>query len=410
LINEADEARKAAVAAAEAEAKEKAAEAELAEICAREFPLNDGLIYLNHAAVGVWPRRTAGAVQAFAEENMRQGAQDYPRWMQVEQSLRRHLAGFVGATAASEIALLKNTSEGLSLIASGLDWQAGDNIVISDREFPSNRIVWESLAGQGVALKQAALSGDDPEAALIACMDERTRLLSVSSVMFADGFKLDLNRLGAACRERGVLFCVDAIQSLGALRFDAVSCKADFVVADGHKWMLGPEGVAVFYSHPEARDRLKLSQFGWHMVEHAGDFDRPTWQAAKSARRFEPGSPNMLGIFALDASLRLFYEIGMERVEAAILKRSAWLINAVQNDDRLELLSSAKPERMSGIVTFRRKDLDAEGHAALYRHLMQAGVICALRGGGIRFAPHCYTQMQHLQQGLEMACNDASPS
>ncbi|MDQ6965406.1 MAG: aminotransferase class V-fold PLP-dependent enzyme [Mariprofundaceae bacterium] len=400
MIDKADELRKAAVTAAEAEAETNAAEVQLAELCANEFPLNNGLIYLNHAAVGVWPKRTAQAVQAFAEENMRQGAQDYPRWMQVEQSLRRHLAGFVGATAASEIALLKNTSEGLSLIASGLDWQAEDNIVITDREFPSNRIVWESLAGQGVKLKQAALLSDDPEAALIDCMDERTRLLSVSSVQFADGFRLNLNRLGAACRERGILFCVDAIQSLGALRFDAVSCKADFVVADGHKWMLGPEGVAVFYSRPEAREMLKLSQFGWHMVEHSGDFDRPTWQAAKSARRFEPGSPNTLGIFALDASLRLFYEIGMERVETAILKRSAWLMQAVQSDDRLELLSSALPERMSGIVSFRRKDLDAGGHAALYRHLMQTGVICALRGGGIRFAPHCYTPMPLLAEGM----------
>lgn len=368
---------------------------------AAEFPLREGLIYLNHAAVGVWPRRAAEAVKRFADENLHQGAQDYPRWMQMEQSLRGRLAGLVGAASAADIALLKNTSEGLSLIAAGLDWRAGDNIVITDREFPSNRIVWESLAVQGVELRRADISGDDPEAALIACMDAQTRLLSVSSVQFADGLRLDLVRLGTMCREHGILFCVDAIQSLGALAFDALSCKADFVVADGHKWMLGPEGVAVFYSRPAAREHLKLSQFGWHMVEHSGEFDRLDWQPAKSARRFEPGSPNMLGICALDASLSLFSEAGMRAVEEGVLQGAYWLTRAVLDDTRLELLSPESPDRMSGIVSLRRCDLDAAGHAALYRHLMASGVVCALRGGGIRFSPHFYTPMKHLEQALE---------
>ncbi|OIO71502.1 MAG: aminotransferase [Zetaproteobacteria bacterium CG12_big_fil_rev_8_21_14_0_65_55_1124] len=370
---------------------------------AHEFPLNDGLIYLNHAAVGVWPRRTAESVKQFADENMQQGAQEYPRWMQCEQSLRRRFARLVGSPSADDIALVKNTSEGLSLIAYGLDWQAGDNIVSTLQEFPSNRIVWESLAGQGVELRQADVSGDDPEEAIIACMDMHTRLLSVSSVQFGNGLRLDLKRLDLACKERGILFCVDAIQSLGALQFDVVGCHADFVVADGHKWMLGPEGVAVFYSHPAAREHLNLCQYGWHMVEHAGDFDRRDWQAAKSARRFEPGSPNMLGIHALDASLSLFEEVGISLIEAEVLKRSEWLTHAMLSDDRLVLLSPSEAGRMSGIVSFRRRDLDAAGHAALYRHLMKAGLICALRCGGIRFSPHFYTPMPQLAQAMAMA-------
>jgi len=368
-----------------------------------EFPLDEGLIYLNHAAVGVWPRRTAEAVKQFADENMCRGAQHYPAWMQREQSLRQRLAWLVGAASTEDIALLKNTSEGLSLIAAGLDWQTGDNVISSNQEFPSNRIVWESLARQGVELRQADISGEDPEAAIIACMDGQTRLLSVSSVQFAGGLRLDLKRLGEACRERGILFCVDAIQSLGALSFDAGACHADFVVADGHKWMLGPEGVALFYTHPEARERLRLTQFGWHMVEHAGDFERRDWRPAKSARRFEPGSPNTPGIHALDASLSLLQQAGMAQVEAGVLQRTAWLTEAVLHDEGFELLSPVRPERMSGIVSFRRRDLDAKEHAALYRHLMQAGTVCALRGGGIRFSPHFYTPMQHLGEALTMA-------
>ncbi|MCK5480642.1 MAG: aminotransferase class V-fold PLP-dependent enzyme [Gammaproteobacteria bacterium] len=362
-----------------------------------EFPLRDGLVYLNHAAVGVWPRRTADAVKAFAEENMVQGAADYPVWMKTERELRGRLQRLVNAASSDDVALLKNTSEGLSLIAYGLDWQADDNIVSTDQEFPSNRIVWESLASKGVELRRADISGDDPEAAMIVLMDERTRLLTVSSVQFGTGVRMDLDRLGKACRERGVLFCVDAIQSLGALQFDAQAVHADFVVADGHKWMLGPEGIALFYSTEQARDKLHLSQYGWHMVEAMGNFDQVEWSPAKSARRFEPGSPNMLGICALNASLSLFEEIGMDRIEKQLLERSRLLMGQISEHDQLELITPASSDRYAGIVTFRHRGLDSNGHAALYRSLMAADIICAHRAGGIRFSPHFYSDIEQFE-------------
>jgi len=370
-----------------------------------EFPLRDGLIYLNHAAVGVWPLRTARAVRQFADENMYQGATAYPRWMQQERHLREQLARLLGASSVNsdDIALVKNTSEGLSLLAYGLDWRSGDNIVSTNQEFPSNRIVWESLQDQGVALYPADISGDDPEAALMALCNENTRLLTVSSVQFASGLRLNLERLGAFCRQRRIIFCVDAIQSLGAFCFDVETCCADVVTADGHKWMLGPEGLAVLYIRPQLRQRLKISQFGWHMVERAGDFDAIDWQPASSARRFEPGSPNMLGIHALSASLSLFEDIGMQTVESGLILRAEYLRDAVLAEQKLELLSAQDVARMSGIVSFRRRDLDAEGHAALYRYLMKHDVICALRGGGIRFSPHFYTSEQAMQAALAMA-------
>jgi len=357
-----------------------------------EFPLDESLAYLNHAAVGVWPRRTAEAVKAFAEENMRRGAAGYPAWMRIEQELRRQLARLIHAPSEHDVALLKNTSEGLSLIAMGLDWQAGDNIVSTRSEFPSNRMVWEVLQAQGVELRLVDVENEaDAEAALIARMDERTRLLTVSSVQFASGFRLHLDQLGQACRQNGTLFCIDAIQSLGALRFDAQLYQADFVVADGHKWLLGPEGLALFYSTPAARDQLQLLQYGWHMVEYPGDFDSKQWQPALSARRFEPGSPNQVGIQALHASLSLFEEVGMQRVESLVLDRTSKLRQWIQEDDRLHLTSSSDPARYSGIVSFRMRGLDAAGHATLYRDLMANGVICALRAGSIRLSPHFYT-------------------
>ncbi|HXH65378.1 MAG TPA: aminotransferase class V-fold PLP-dependent enzyme, partial [Mariprofundaceae bacterium] len=243
-----------------------------------EFSLDPDILYLNHAAVAPWPRRTEVAVKDFAEQNRRRGSADYPQWLKTERSLRGRLMRLIHAGSSDDIALVKNTSEGLSLVAYGLAWRDSDNIVSTNQEFPSNRIVWESLEGRGVQLRCADITGDDPEAAIIARMDARTRLVSVSSVQYATGLRLDLARLGTACRERGILFCVDAIQSLGALCFDAEACHADFVTADAHKWMLGPEGVALFYSRPEARAKLGLSQYGWHMVEHAGDFERAEWR------------------------------------------------------------------------------------------------------------------------------------
>ncbi len=358
-----------------------------------EFPLKSGLVYFNHAAVGVWPRRTAEVVKAFAEENMTQGATDYLRWMATEQQIRGRLKRLLNAESADDIALLKNTSEGLSLIAYGLDWQDGDNIVSSSQEFPSNRIVWESLKEKGVDLRLADVSGENPEDAMLALCDERTRLLTVSSVQYGSGLRMQLKTLGEFCRQQNILFCVDAIQSLGALRFNVQECHADFVVADGHKWMLGPEGLAVFYSRPEIRGQLNLLQYGWHMVKHAGDFDRKEWAASETARRFEAGSPNMLGIQALDASLSLFEDVGMENVEAAVLANSAQLIDWVQHQQDLELITPALADRHAGIVTFRHQKLDAQGHASLYRALMKAGVICANRAGGIRLSPHFYSDV-----------------
>jgi selenocysteine lyase/cysteine desulfurase len=368
-----------------------------------EFSLDADILYLNHAAVAPWPRRTAEAVKAFAEENHRRGSVDYPQWLKKELALRGRLQRLIHAGSTEDIALVKNTSEGLSLVAYGLDWQAGDNVVSTNQEFPSNRIVWESLDGRGVQLRCAELSGDEPEGAIIACMDARTRLVSVSSVQYATGLRLDLARLGTACRERGILFCVDAIQSLGALCFDAGASRADFVTADAHKWMLGPEGVALFYSRPEARAQLGLNQYGWHMVEHAGDFERKTWQPAASARRFEPGSPNMLGIFAMEASLSLLEQIGMEHVETEVLERTSRLVEAVLTESELELVTPQQIERRAGIVTFRFRGKDAGFHARLYRQLMAHGVICAHRGGGIRYSPHFYTGMDVIDEGLRLA-------
>ncbi|HEC16359.1 MAG TPA: aminotransferase class V-fold PLP-dependent enzyme [Sedimenticola sp.] len=354
-----------------------------------EFPLAGDIIYLNHAAVAPWPRCTAEAVERFARENASRGAQYYPRWLRIERELRESLAWLLNAPSPDDIALLKNTSEALSVVAYGIDWRPGDNIVSFAEEFPSNRIVWESLATKGVDLRLVVLSAsDDPEGDLFTRCDERTRLITVSSVQYARGLRLDLDRVGGFCRENGILFCVDAIQSLGALPFDAQRCQADFVMADGHKWMLGPEGLAVFYCRAEVREQLALRQYGWHMVEYPGDYDRTDWAPSPTATRFECGSPNMLGIHALHASLSLIRKIGLEDISRNIIKNTSLLIEMIDERDHIKLLSPRDEARRSGIVTFHIQGAD---HRALHAYLMKNGVICAQRGGGIRFSPHFYT-------------------
>ena len=366
-----------------------------------EFGLDDTLIYLNHAAVAPWPRRTAEAVKAFADENATIGARDYGAWLETERALRTQLGRLINAASATEIALVKNTSEALSVVAYGLTWLPGDNVVITDQEFPSNRIVWESLAKFGVETRAAVLSAESgPEQAVVSCIDDHTRIVSVSSVQYATGLRLELGEIGAVCRERGILFCVDAIQSLGAVDFDVQACQADFVIADGHKWLLGPEGLALFYCRAAAMDRLELQQYGWHMVENHGDYDDRNWRLASSARRFECGSPNMLGIHALHASVSLLHEIGIPAIEKQVTENTRRLIDYfTARNDAFRLITPTQRHRHAGIVTFEPLQ---EPIGVVYERLRDSNVICALRGGGIRFSPHFYTPAAQLEHALQL--------
>jgi selenocysteine lyase/cysteine desulfurase len=211
---------------------------------------------------------------------------------------------------------------------------------------------------------------------------------------------MDLRRIGEFCRKKGIIFCIDAIQSLGAVQFDVQQAMADFVMADGHKWMLGPEGLAIFYSNPESRDRLKLNQYGWHMVEEMGDFERKDWEIAESSRRFECGSPNMLGIHALNASLSLLLETGMAEVEREVISRTEYLFEMIKSRPELELLTLSEAERYAGIITFRNRNSSNE---RLFQFLTDNNIICSIRGGGIRLSPHFYTHYEHLDHVITLA-------
>jgi selenocysteine lyase/cysteine desulfurase len=195
------------------------------------------------------------------------------------------------------------------------------------------------------------------------------------------------------------LFCVDAIQQLGALPFDAQACQCAFAMADGHKWLLGPEGLGVFYCRSDLRAQLELHEYGWHMLEHRGDYLRQDWQPAHSARRFECGSPNMLGTMALEASLSLLEEVGMVEVGKVVQERVQWLLDGLACMPGVTLHSPIDPARRAGIVTF---SLAGWNNQALFQHLRSEQVICAQRGAGVRLSPHFYSEPRVIEETLSL--------
>lgn len=363
-----------------------------------EFPQDPTLNYLNHAAVSPWPKRTATAVQSFAFENMQIGAENYPKWLDKAQRLRERLAWLINAPSSDDIALIKNTSEGLSFVANGVDWQPGDEIVGIIDDFPSNRMPWETLQNKGVTYRTIDTNAsDDPEAALIAATNANTRLMAISSVHFSTGIRLDIAKLAHHCQANNILLCLDAIQSLGAVAFDVQATPVDFLIADGHKWMLGPEGLGIFYVNPALRNQLKLTQYGWAMRADPSDYSTADWQIADTARRFECGSPNMLSIHALEASISLLQEIGFAEIEQRLRHNIQQLRTGLSKIPDCEIRTPNETKRSAGILSFR---INGKNSLAMYKMLMQERVICACRGNYVRFSPHFYTSEQVLENAL----------
>ena len=376
---------------------------DLDQLIKREFPVIESLVHLNHAAVAPWPTRTTDAVIQFAKENNRVGSRNFIEWLESERHLRELAKTLVGARHTDDIALLKNTSEGLSMVAHGFPWKPGDNVVISNEEFPSNRVVWESLSDKGVEVRRVPLPcPGDLEQALIDATDASTRLLSISSVQFASGLTTDLQKLGDLCKQRDIAFCVDAIQGLGVFPHDVQAMHIDFLVADGHKWLLSPEGLGIFYCAPEWRDRLQLHEYGWRMLEDPFDMMKEEWQPVSSAQRFECGTQNSTGIAAMEQSLSLLLEIGIDTIWSRVRERTEYLFELVEAQNKLELISCNANNRYAGIVVFRHQSIPDQD---LYENLSKQKILCALRGGGIRFSPHFYTPVESLELAIQIAAS-----
>lgn len=365
-----------------------------------EFPLDDDVIHLNHAGVSPWPRRCADAVQRFAETMAtRSYAGSFPEWLEAEERVRARLAAMINVGSADDIALLKNTSDALSQVAHGLDWRFGDQVVALAEEFVSNLVTWEALGARGVTLKRVTpYPAQSPEDALEAACGPRTALMTVSTVQYGTGYRMDVGRLGRFCRERGILFCVDAVQSLGALRFDAVAANADFVVSGAHKWLMSPFGIALFWCRPELRQRVRPLAWGWHSLRNPLGFSGTLADAEPTARRYEAGTQNWAAVLGFDATLGLFEEVGHAAIEGRVLANAATLATGLAQRPNVTLVSPTEGAHRSGSVCVQvlGQDLAALAETLEREHR----VLCAARGGTLRFSPHYYTSADALAGAL----------
>jgi selenocysteine lyase/cysteine desulfurase len=355
------------------------------------FPVTKNLIYLNHAAVGPLSTRAADAMERHARDQRDFGALHWRDWYAEHDRFHELAARLIGARP-EEIAIIKNTSEGLSFVAQGLRWREGDNVITTALEFPSNWTPWKRLESRGVECRVAALPTVEEIEPLI---DARTRLVTISSVAFHNGFTADLHAIGDLCVSRNVRFCVDAIQSVGVLPTNVHAARIDFLAADGHKWMCGPEGSGIFFVAAERLDELDVLENGWTNIDRKGKFIGCPIDWLPTARRFEAGSLNTNGVYGLAAALDLLLEIGVETIRDEAMRIATALAEGLQS------IGWQAPILGSPIIGATPPDVE-KSVRWYHRKLEEAGIVCAPREELLRFSPHFYNDADEVARVLEV--------
>jgi len=359
-----------------------------------EFPITRNFNFLNHALVAPLSKRAGDAARQYLEHSESNAYLRGGFFRKVDQ-VRGQIASLINAKA-DEIALTKNTSEGISFVANGLTWQNGDNIVTSNVEFEANVYAWQALRARGVEVRTVLEEdGRIPLEQILEAINSRTRVVAISSVQFASGFRTDLATLGQYCKSKGVFLCVDAIQSLGAFPIDVAAMNIDFLAADGHKWLCAAEGAGIFYVRKEILGHLQPTTIGWLSMKNPFVFGKRQLEFADTARRYEAGSLNIAGIFALSGALELIDEIGLENISSRIISLTDRLTTGLRNKG-YRVVSSRQPTEASGIVAFTS---DLHDHVELQRHLeAEHHIIIAVRCGRLRASPHAYNTEAEIDQ------------
>jgi cysteine desulfurase / selenocysteine lyase len=362
--------------------------------CRPHFPVTESLIYLNHAAVAPLVKPAADAMARLAGDVCHHGALHYGDWLEAYEGLRVSAARMICAERG-EIAIVKNTSEGVATVALGLDWRRGDRIVAFREEFPANYFPWVRLESRGVEVVWRSI--EDPlESIDEACRG--ARLLAISFVNYLTGQRMDLEAIGEICARRGVLFFVDAIQGMGAFPIDVRRAKIHALAADGHKWLLGPEGCGVLYVQADLQDRIEPVEFGWTNVAGYADYASRDMTLRADAGRYECGTLNTIGCFGLRAALDYLNGLGGDRVRDEVLARARQLVDGLIGIG-CELIRPWDEAAGSGIVTFRKPGEDSR---TTVRRLRQAGIVAAPRQGWVRASPHFYIAPDEISQVVRM--------
>ncbi len=367
----------------------------------REFPVTQSRIFLAHAGDCPLPRRVAEAVASYAHEAAT-GDQEkfvYP----VILGKARKLGAQLLQCEPEEVALVGPTSLGLSFFASGLKVRRGDNILIYFEDYPSNVYPWMALSERGVEvrlLNTRGLGVIRPRD-VTGQVDEHTRLVALASCHFVSGFRLEHEAIGRSLRERNILFCLDAIQTVGA--FPMPVAQVDLLAADAHKWLLGPCGAGLIYVRRELQEHLNPPIYGWHNVRCPDFVAQEQIVLRQGAAKYEAGTHNLVGLVGLVAAMELLLEIGVEAIGRELLRKRAWLVPALQAKGYTVPQADAPPENASGIISFYHPAKDL---AALHQQLLDANIVTSLRAERtgrkyIRLSPHFYNTDQELRKVLE---------
>lgn len=359
--------------------------------------LKTGMIYMNHAAVSPLSTPVVQTIQKYLEVRSENGIENFRLNLDVFTRAKQKTAALINAQP-DRIAFCDNTSNGLNLLAQGLQWKPGDRIILNDIEFPSNVYPFMNLQRDGVEIdfvksKNGVVSAED----IIAAVTSATKLISISFVQFLSGYRADLELLGNFCRDHNIVFSVDGIQGLGALPLDVQKCKIDFLASGTQKWLMGKMGLAFVYLTEALQERLQPKYVGWLSVENAWnilDFDL---KLRKTAEAFQNGTLNALGIYGYLASLELFEQTTQKQREEIVLSNSEYFIEELLNAGYKPLLAGIERKYLSGIVTF-----PADEPQALFEKISKENIVCSLREGLIRFSPHYYNTKEEIDQVISV--------
>jgi cysteine desulfurase / selenocysteine lyase len=361
----------------------------------KEFPhTQSDLVYLNHAAVAPLSFRVRDAVDRYQTRRALKGIEPYPWILKTVQETRELLAKMLGARA-EQIAFVMNTSDGINILAQGIEWQPGDRVLINDLEFPANAYPFLNLRRRGVEVDVVRAKDYKITAEQIAAqLTDRTKLVSISHVQFATGAKADLTAIGKLCRERDILFCVDAIQSLPHCEVDAERDNIDFLASGSHKWLMADTGAAFIYCGDRALALIQQANLGWTSIENPFEFTLRPNELRPDAGRFENGTLNFAGTTALNASLKFFFEFGLKEMERNVLDLSGYLIDRLEQRGVEVITPKAESER-AGIISFNISDAEK-----VFERLHNQNIIISLRQGRLRVSPHFYNTEEEMRKLL----------
>ncbi len=361
------------------------------------FPTTQRWAFFDHAAVSPLPAPSVAAMREYSDDMAVNGVLSFDRWFNRVEEIRKDAGRLLNADPL-DVAFVPNTTAGIGFIAEGYPWQPGDNVVTAAEEYPSNQYPWMNLSDRRVEVRAVPSRGsrvviDD----LRSAMDGRTRILAISAVEFASGYRNDLEALGDLCRSKNIFFFVDAIQSLGAFPMDVQRLSVDALSADGHKWLLGPEGAGIFWVRREWVDKLHAVGVGWNSVIGAHDFGTIDFRLKPNAGRWEGGTANVVGIAGLGASLRLLLDAGIATIRDRVVALTDYLCDKVTAAG-WNVFSSREPAEKSGIVSLLR---DGVSPWPVKKRCLAEGIVINVRGGRLRVSPHAYNTFEEIDRLIE---------